>query len=84
MKSESGNNPWEFNLRDILRWCSLMCKHQVITLVIVMVCMGLFKLLYYKSNQFVMCKYVYSSCILCGFITCSDHSFRNARPASAS
>ena len=29
VKKECGGMPWEFNLRDVLRWCELMLRHQV-------------------------------------------------------
>ena len=30
MKRECGTSIWEFNLRDILRWCQVLKDHQVV------------------------------------------------------
>ncbi len=32
VKSDSGYKLWEFNLRDVLRWCALMKRHKVVAL----------------------------------------------------
>ena len=63
VKSESGNNPWEFNVRDILRWCSLMLKHQVTTLVSLYLTDDQAFILFFvlSSTIFVVCRYVYLS-----------------------